>query len=67
MAKIAISELQPAGADLFDGSESYLQELTDTDLNENKGGKAEITPTTYFIGGVICGAAVGYLTADDNS
>ena len=38
MAKIAISELRPAGAELFDGSESFLQELTDTELNGTKGG-----------------------------
>ena len=42
MANIAISELRPAGADLFDGSESFLQELTDTELDANKGGMNSI-------------------------
>jgi bacteriocin-like protein len=52
MATIAISELRPAGADLFDGSESYLQELTDTELNQTKGGLTSLiltTPAAYYL------------------
>ena len=55
MAKIAISELRPAGADLFDGSESFLQELTDTELNGTKGGG---TPTIVAF---TIGLAYGFL------
>jgi hypothetical protein len=53
MAKITISELRPAGVELFDGSESYLQELTDTELNGTKGG---ITPVVF-----VAGVGVGIL------
>ena len=53
MAKIAISELRPAGADLFDGSESFLQELTDAELVATKGGNISVftvvTPISPFI------------------
>ncbi|WP_414620017.1 class IIb bacteriocin, lactobin A/cerein 7B family [Calothrix sp. CCY 0018] len=52
MAKIAISELRPAGAELFDGSESFLQELTDNELNATKGG---LTP---FLAGVAVGILI---------
>jgi lactobin A/cerein 7B family class IIb bacteriocin len=38
MALISISNLRPSGADLFDGSESYLQELTDNELEGTNGG-----------------------------
>ena len=38
MAKITISELRPDGTELFAGYESYLQELTDTELDATKGG-----------------------------
>jgi hypothetical protein len=55
MAKITISELRPAGADLFDGCESFLQELTDTELNGTKGGG---TPTAFVLG-VFIGMVVG--------
>ena len=56
MANITISELRPAGADLFDGSESFLQELTDTELNGTKGGA---TPAALWLGlfvGMVAGA-----------
>jgi lactobin A/cerein 7B family class IIb bacteriocin len=42
MALISISNLRPSGADLFDGSESYLQDLNDNELVETNGG---ITPS----------------------
>ena len=32
MANIAIRDLQPAGADLFSDSESYMRDLSDTEL-----------------------------------
>lgn len=38
MAKIAISELRPAGADLFNGSESFMTELTETEMAYVNGG-----------------------------
>lgn len=38
MAKIAISELRPAGADLFDGSQSFMTELNDQEISDVLGG-----------------------------
>ena len=38
MANITISELRPAGADLFSDSESYLHELTDSEMLDTLGG-----------------------------
>ncbi|MEO1430176.1 MAG: hypothetical protein AAFV71_14145 [Cyanobacteria bacterium J06633_8] len=40
MAKITISELRPAGADLFDGSESFMHELNDQEVSFVLGGAA---------------------------
>jgi hypothetical protein len=41
MANIHISDLRPIGADLFLDSESFINELTDEDLNMTHGG---VTP-----------------------
>ncbi|WP_199192452.1 hypothetical protein [Chlorogloea sp. CCALA 695] len=38
MATIAIYNLRAPGAELFMDSESYLQELTDTEIDTTKGG-----------------------------
>ncbi len=38
MPKITISNLYPVGSELFDDSESFLNELTDADLNLTRGG-----------------------------
>jgi len=42
MATIQINNLNAAGSDLFNDSESYLNELTDEEINMTNGG---ITPT----------------------
>ncbi|MFO7029924.1 hypothetical protein B9T07_07680 [Limnospira fusiformis CCALA 023] len=39
MANITISDLRPAGADLFSDSESYLQDLTDQEMTDALGGR----------------------------
>jgi hypothetical protein len=39
MANITISDLRPAGADLFSDSESYLHELTDSEMLGTLGGR----------------------------
>jgi hypothetical protein len=39
MSAIKISDLRPAGADLFQDSESFLQELGDNDLVSVQGGR----------------------------
>ncbi|GBF80649.1 hypothetical protein [Aphanothece sacrum] len=41
MPNITISDLTPAGSDLFSDSESYLHELKDVEINATRGG---ITP-----------------------
>lgn len=38
MANITISELRPAGTELFLDSESFINELADEELNLTKGG-----------------------------
>ena len=55
MANIAIYELRPAGSDLFSDSESYLQELTDTELDANKGG------ISLFLAGVAVGIVISII------
>ncbi|MEH2319594.1 hypothetical protein [Nostoc sp.] len=39
MANIAISNLRPAGADLFQGSETFLHELTEQEITNVLGGR----------------------------
>jgi hypothetical protein len=39
MATIKICDLHPTGADLFQDSENYLNELTDEELDLTQGGK----------------------------
>jgi lactobin A/cerein 7B family class IIb bacteriocin len=53
MANITIPNLCPAGADLFDSSESYLQELSDIELLDTNGGLSPL------VAGFIIGVAVG--------
>jgi lactobin A/cerein 7B family class IIb bacteriocin len=56
MANITISNLRPAGADLFDSSESYLQELSDMELVDTNGG---ISPVAVaYVLGVAAGIAI---------
>ncbi len=50
MATITIYNLRAPGAELFMDSESYLQELTDTEIDATKGG---FTPA--FLVGVAVG------------
>ena len=52
MANITISDLRPAGADLFSDSESYMHDLTDNELSGTQGG------STLFCGGVIVGIVI---------
>ncbi|ACK66684.1 conserved hypothetical protein [Rippkaea orientalis PCC 8801] len=53
MANIAISNLYPAGTDLFVDSESFMAELTDDQLNETHGGA--------FWFGVAVGLAISHV------
>jgi hypothetical protein len=49
MATISISNLSVTGSDLLADSESYLNELTDSELNETKGGIL-FTAAVFVIG-----------------
>jgi hypothetical protein len=49
MANIVISELRPAGSDLFMDSESYLTDLTDNELHMTQGGS-----TAFCAGMAVC-------------
>ncbi|WP_193193986.1 hypothetical protein [Nostoc sp. MG11] len=50
MACIKINNLAPAGSDLFKGSESFLNELTEEELGVSGGARATVTITlTYTV------------------
>ena len=49
MANINISDLRPAGADLFLDSESYLNDLTEGEMTNTLGGDSQ-----FFCSGGIC-------------
>jgi|LakMenE18May11ns_1017448.scaffolds.fasta_scaffold9526961_1 hypothetical protein len=50
MANIVISELRPAGSDLFMDSESYLTDLTDNELHMTQGGGKASIIISFTIG-----------------
>lgn len=52
MAIIKINNLNTAGYDLFNDSESYLTELTDSELNMTQGGSSPWCAYWLFIGSV---------------
>lgn len=54
MASIKISDLHPAGSDLFSDSESYLNELSES---EEWGVKGGMWPYIAFVGGFIAASA----------
>ncbi|MEH1881770.1 hypothetical protein [Nostoc sp.] len=69
MASIAISDLRPAGADLFAGSENFMSDVVDYELNTVTGG---LTPfviwgvaiaSEYVIGAFAVGVGAGVYTA----
>ncbi|MEB3181908.1 MAG: hypothetical protein VKL59_23170 [Nostocaceae cyanobacterium] len=49
MAFIKIHELRPAGAELFQDSESYLNELNDQELSATFGGEGDETLAVYTL------------------
>ncbi|BAU13089.1 hypothetical protein LEP3755_36260 [Leptolyngbya sp. NIES-3755] len=48
MASIKISELRPVGSELFQDSESFLNELNDRDLDIRGGGDVNISVLSQF-------------------
>ncbi|MBW4617105.1 MAG: class IIb bacteriocin, lactobin A/cerein 7B family [Desmonostoc vinosum HA7617-LM4] len=69
MASINISNLQPVGSELFMDSESFMNELTEQELNGTNGGLSPIViwgvaiASEYVIGAMVAGAAVGAYSA----
>ncbi len=54
MATIKISDLQPAGAKLFQDSESFLNELTEQEFGDIKGGRVRLFWSMIDISGRNC-------------
>lgn len=63
MASIIISNLHPAGSDLFSDSESYLKELSEEDLGIQGGIwpvlLAEVSGSIVTVGSGFVGAGIG--------
>lgn len=55
MASIKITDLNPVGSDLFSGSESFLNDLDESDLLGVEGG---MWPYIAFVGGYIAVTAM---------
>jgi len=49
MAKITISELRPAGADLFADSESFMHELNEQEIADILGGDGIVIGTSWVL------------------
>lgn len=49
MARIAISELRPLGADLFESSESFLHDLTEQEVADVLGGVKIVIANSWVI------------------
>lgn len=69
MASIAINDLRPAGADLFAGSENFMSDVVDSELNTVSGGLTPIAiwgvaiASEYVIGAFAVGVGAGVYTA----
>jgi lactobin A/cerein 7B family class IIb bacteriocin len=63
MATITIYDLSPAGLDLFSGSESYINELSENELDDVNGGfPFTIVVVSVSLLGASIGATIGYTT-----
>ncbi|MBD2664910.1 hypothetical protein B6N60_01021 [Richelia sinica FACHB-800] len=69
MASIAIHDLRPAGADLFVGTENFMNDLVDDQLNTVNGGLSPVAiwgvaiASEYVIGAFAVGVGAGIYTA----
>jgi hypothetical protein len=57
MASIKISDLRPSGLDLFVDSESFLNDLSDSDLANTNGGATPVAIT--LLGAAWLGYSIG--------
>ncbi|MBW4641943.1 MAG: class IIb bacteriocin, lactobin A/cerein 7B family [Goleter apudmare HA4340-LM2] len=58
MATIAITELRPVGHEFFSDSESFLGELSDSELNDINGGIFQLIIASAAYSSIQCGAAI---------
>ncbi|OUL25711.1 hypothetical protein [Nostoc sp. 106C] len=69
MAAITVHDLRPAGADLFAGSENFMSDLADSELNTVNGGLTPVViwgvaiASEYVIGAFAVGVGAGIYTA----
>ena len=56
MANINISDLRPAGADLFLDSESYLNDLTEGEMTNTLGGQVQPQSFMFCKSFMFCGS-----------
>jgi soluble P-type ATPase len=62
MAKLKITELNPAGSELFQDSENFLEELSDRELNLVVGGadvNSVVTQNSESVGSIQTATVVG--------
>lgn len=62
MGKLKISELSPAGSELFQDSENFLEELSDRELNLVIGGadvNSVVTQNSQSVGSIQTATVVG--------
>jgi hypothetical protein len=62
MAKLTISELNPAGSELFQDSENFLEELSDRELGFVAGGadiNSVVTQNSVSVGSIQTATIVG--------
>lgn len=69
MASIKISDIHPAGSELFVDSESFMNDLADQELSATNGGLSPVViwgvaiASEYVISAMVSGAAVGAYSA----
>lgn len=69
MASIKISDIRPAGSELFVDSESFMNDLADQELSATNGGISPVAiwgvaiASEYVIGSMVAGAAAGAYSA----
>ena len=62
MAKIKVKDIKPTGADLFDDSESFMNELSNDELEQAMGGRSIIGPVFSIQKSCNCFPTIGGTT-----
>lgn len=63
MPVIAISELHPVGSDLLLDSESFMNELTDSEITDTNGGSTPGILSFIGVSSEACGIVISGVTA----